>query len=100
VFASYGDADAARLEWVRIDRTDDAMTFWMPDSSRFVDLVRSGRLPGTIDEDDERVRNVTLFDLGPEHLDLITSGAEGMLFEWEEPGFLLRVSNEVGRPYP
>jgi hypothetical protein len=95
MLASYQDDSTSDtgLGWMRVENTGDAIVLWFPDRDRFAELVRRGRLPGTVTENSNSgsVR-VRLTELGPEHLELITSGTEGVLFDWEEPGMLIRIS--------
>jgi hypothetical protein len=90
VFASVllGDPpDTPRYHLGRVDWSNDIIVFWLANGYRLKDLVEAGRLPGIIQSGD-----VLLTELQPEHLKLITSGAEGVLFEWDSPMILTRVS--------
>lgn len=59
---------------------------WFPDPEKFKQLVFEKRaLPG-----EWRGRDISLGLLKPEHLELIMSGKEGVLFKWDEPAILVR----------
>jgi hypothetical protein len=59
---------------------------WFPDPEKFKPLVFEKKvLPGQW-----RGRDISLGLLKPEHLELIMSGKEGVLFKWDEPSILIR----------
>ncbi len=59
---------------------------WFPDPEKFKPLVFEKKvLPG-----EWRGRDISLGLLRPEHLELIMSGREGVLFKWDEPSILIR----------
>ncbi len=59
---------------------------WFPDPEKFKPLVFEKKLlPG-----EWHGRDISLGLLKPEHLELITSGREGVLFKWDEPAVLIR----------
>ena len=49
-------------------------------------MVEEEVLPGKAEE-----RSVVLGELGPEHLEIITSEEYGVLFDWDDPMLLWRV---------
>jgi len=61
---------------------------WFPRPERFAQRVREGVLPGKVDEKG----NVTLSELQEEHLQLITQEQKGVLFAWENPLVLFKLS--------
>jgi hypothetical protein len=73
--------------WGRITKSDRQVIIWDPNVEKFKKLVEAGKLPGKVDGD-----NVILDELKPEHMQIITSGAEGVLFDWENPSALIRVA--------
>jgi hypothetical protein len=82
-FASFAgvDQDEPNLLWGRLGRDDrNGLFLWWPRPEAFKRLVEEGRLPGTIDGDD-----VLLERLEAEHLAIIASEEQGVLFEWDEP---------------
>ena len=77
---------AEHYVWGRIGNQDGRVVIiWWPDADRFRELVEEGILPGTIENGD-----VILGDLTAEHMELITTSAEGVLFLWDEPTVLVR----------
>lgn len=74
--------------WLRYTIEDNVLTFWWPNVEKFAELVEAGTLPGTVETGETTV--VTLGDLQAEHYDRLTSGADGALFQWEEPAQLHR----------
>ena len=108
-FASARDADDSDdiFEWARVDRDNQRILYWEPVTSRFAELVREGLLPGTVQERElqrppgstgepvTELRGVTLSGLQPEHIDLITSGDQGVLFDWDDPVIMIRMSDSV-----
>ncbi len=70
----------------RIRNVEGSRIFvWFPDFNKFKALVEKGLLPGEVHEGE-----VSLDLLKPEHLELITSEKEGVLFRWGEPEVLIR----------
>ena len=90
VFASLRDETASPKEdeyvWGRVRKDDDLIVVWLPDADKFKRLIEEGILPG------ETGDGVLLTDLKKEHYEIITSEAQGVLFEWDEPMILRRVS--------
>jgi len=99
MFGSYMDSEATDkgMVWGRFKKHGDYIVFWTPDYDRFSDLVNEGLLPGHLDagESDDMFdsKNIILSGLKPEHMDLITSGSKGVMFEWEYPFFMVRLSD-------
>jgi hypothetical protein len=90
VFASLRDETASAKEdeyvWARIRKADDMIIVWLPDADKFKGLIEEGILPG------ETGDGILLKDLKKEHYEIITSEAQGVLFEWDEPMILRRLS--------
>ena len=82
------EENSSRFLWGRLKKDDSQIIAWFPEVEKIRDLVKAGSLPGTVDEDGD----VALGDLKAEHLKLITSDDKGILFEWEEPLVLIRLS--------
>lgn len=80
-------SESIRYFWARVRWENGQIVVWAPNAKNFKQLVEEGKLPGVVTEGGD----VILGDLKPEHYTLITSGAEGVLFEWDEPGVLLRI---------
>ena len=90
VFASLRDETASGKEdeyvWGRVRKDDNLIVVWLPDADKFKRLIEEGILPG------ETGDGILLTDLKKEHYEIITSEAQGVLFEWDEPMILRRVS--------
>lgn len=82
------EENSSRFLWGRLKKEDSQIIVWFPDVEKIKDLVKAGSLPGTVGEDGD----VALGDLKAEHVKLITSDDQGILFEWEEPLVLIRLS--------
>ena len=88
IFASIPDKDnPKRYLWGRIKQDEQQVVVWVPDSEKFQALVEEGKLPGKIEDSD-----VILGNLTSDHLKLITSKTESVLFEWDEPIIFRRFS--------
>jgi hypothetical protein len=73
--------------WARIKKQDRLAILWGPDTAKFKQLVEDGKLPGTTNGS-----NVALGTLSSNQLDLITSDTNGVLFDWDEPFILIKMS--------
>jgi hypothetical protein len=83
-----GDDGKSRYLWLRIDKSPGRFTAWTPDIERFRAMVEEEKLPGVVDEDN----NVTLGEIGPEHLEMINDPATRLL-DWEDPDVFYRVGD-------
>ena len=73
----------------RLRKGEGLIMIWLPDAPKLEALVEEGILPGTVEHG-----SVILGELTAEHMELITTSAEGVLFEWESPvGLLLRIED-------
>lgn len=81
-----GESGSASYLWGRVRLSDNAIYAWGPDPGVFVRLVNQGHLPGTVDEG-----NVVLGPLSTEHYEVIISGSQGVVLDWENPLVLYRV---------
>jgi len=99
MFGSYRDPEMTPdkgLCWGRFTKDGDYINIWVPDYERFSDLVSNGLLPGHRYLGDSGGDNILILsDLKPEHLELITSESKGVLFHWESPFFMVRVSDNI-----
>ena len=78
---------AERYQWGRIENQDGrVIILWEPDAYRFRVLVEEGILPGTVGNG-----SIILGDLTAEHMELITTSSEGVLFDWDDPMILFRI---------
>jgi hypothetical protein len=84
----WSDEPQPEYVWARVRNQDKQITIWAPDLKKFKSLVSTGVLPGTM-----RGNDVILGDLKPSHLKLIMSGRRGLLFDWDDPLALVKVSN-------
>ena len=71
--------------WVKINREDNQLLIWLPETSAIEALVEKKQLPGDIQGSD-----VVLGPLTPSQLDIITSSSHGVLMHWEDPVVLSR----------
>lgn len=74
--------------WARIERKERQAILWAPDVRKFKALVQQGKLPGSVDAGD-----VILGNLESNHLEMITSETNGVLFDWDEPFILIKTGN-------
>jgi len=79
--------DKELYSWARISKEDRQVIFWAPDVNKFKELVKKGQLPGKLEEN-----AVLLGELGPKHMELITSGSNGVLLDWENPTVFTKMS--------
>lgn len=80
------EGDMPAFFWARLERVADRVIFWMPDRRKIKALVEAGKLPGMIEKDDD----VVLGDLQENHYRILTSEMEGVLYQWDDPGVLVR----------
>ncbi len=71
--------------WALVESEHHRLILWNPNYAKFVRLVGLGLLPGELDDD-----GLTLGELSPEHMELLTSEDHGVLFEWRDPIVLWR----------
>jgi hypothetical protein len=74
--------------WAKAKKEKDRIIAWVPDLEKLRALVKEGKLPGKIDNNSD----IYLDDLAPEHVQMITSESEGVLFDWENPGVAIRTA--------
>jgi len=82
--------------WGRIRYHENTILLWDPDIRKFRSLVRDGTLPGEArksGKDKQNESDVVLEKLTQAHLLLITSEEKGVLFDWDEPLVLLKISD-------
>ena len=77
-----------RYLWGCLGKREGLIGILLPDTAKFRALIEEEILPGAIDDEE-----VVLGDLTAEHMELITTSAEGVLFDWGEPLFFLRVGS-------
>lgn len=82
------EAEGVRYFWGRIKNEKNQMYVWQPDAEKFKELVKAGKLPGTVEKD-----NVVLGELTPDHLKLITSEEAGVLFDWASPAVFTKLAD-------
>ena len=80
-FASFSGVEDEEpdLLWSRLGRDQDQLFLWWPRPEEFERLVKAGLLPGKMEDGD-----VLLDRLEAEHLALIVSEENGVLFAWDE----------------
>jgi len=77
--------------WARVWREEEQLIAWLPDPEQLAELVRTGTLPGTVEEDG----NVFLGELSSEQLDALTTRESGSIL-WDKPIAFVRVTNHLG----
>jgi len=82
-----GEGDRPLFFWARLERIEDRVIFWLPDHRKIKTLVEAGKLPGIIEKDGD----VVLGELKEDHYRIFTSENEGVLYQWENPGVLMRI---------
>ena len=73
--------------WGLVKRSENELICWRPDVDKFKDLCKKGSLPCREEEG-----NVILTALTPEHLQIINSEKEGVLYEWRDPLAFIRAA--------
>jgi hypothetical protein len=86
-FEEHEGDEPPRYIWGRLLNDEGTILFWLPREEKIRELVQAGVLPGEIDEDGD----VTLTELGPQHLAILTSEDHGTLFAWDDPTILRRL---------
>jgi hypothetical protein len=79
------DTNETRYIWARIKKTEREVVYWAPDVDKFAELVQNGTLPGCTGK-----YEIVLGELSTNHLALITSKTNGILFDWEDPMVLIK----------
>lgn len=74
--------------WAIIKKEKEIILIWLPQKDRFKTLIEEKKLPGEVKKD-----LVLLGDLKPEHMKIIASEGRSLLFDWEEPLVLIKLSN-------
>lgn len=78
--------------WLVRNEGGKMIILWSPDYDKFKSLVEKGILPG-----ESAGGDISLGLFKPEHLDLITSEKEGVLFDWKHPVVLIRLDGGGAR---
>ncbi len=79
--------------WLIKNEGGKMIILFSPDYDKFKSLVEKGILPGEAAGGD-----ISLGLLKSEHLDLITSEKEGVLFDWKDPVVLIRLDGGGKKP--
>lgn len=80
--------------WGRVKKDSNSIILWDPEISKFRTLVEAGTLPGEVKKsgkDNEYDSDVILGELTVEHLQIITSEKNGVLFDWDDPLVLIKL---------
>lgn len=85
-----GDAPALHFAFVRVAREGDRLTLWHPRLEAFKALVEAGELPGAITDSGD----VVLGALSEKQLERLSSSDGGELWDWANPGFLVRLETD------
>jgi hypothetical protein len=74
--------------WAIIKKSRKTIFIWLPNEDRFKKLIEAKTLPGEV-----QTSMVTLGDLKPEHMKIITSEERSMLFNWDDPLVLIKLND-------
>ena len=88
LFANAEDEKGKGYVWGRVRNEDGRILVWAPDDRRFLQLIKDGVFPGKVEGND-----VLLEELKPGHLEMITSGDKGILFQWDQPTIFVKAGN-------
>ena len=72
---------------IRLHHEAGAVTLWLVSGNGFANEIAAGRLPGDFD-----AKDVTIESLDTTVLGRIAADESGVLFDWREPAFLIRVN--------
>ena len=81
------DTDNGLYLWGRIKMEDGVALVWFPDVEKITTLIEAGTLPGTTNGSGSVLGSLTT-----NHYDIICSDSENILFEWDEPMVLWKMS--------
>jgi hypothetical protein len=80
--------------WGRLKKEDRVIFVWAPDAQKFIELVKTGYMPGMLDYGkdwpNDTNPDVLLGPLDSSHLDRIVSPTNDLLFEWDSPMVLIK----------
>jgi hypothetical protein len=97
LFANFPSDESPNWGWLRVKLEGDRLIAWGPDAGAFRSLVSRGLLPGRIDDERDPMM-ITLDPLTPAQDEMIRSGAEGVLMEWDSPRVLVRIHAPAAPP--
>lgn len=72
--------------WGVLRKRDHELLLWMPIAEGFVEAVRSGMLPGHVDD----YPTVTLLPLTNQQIETMMSDKSGTMFFWQDPVIFIR----------
>jgi len=81
------DAEELRYVWFRVDKSASKLTTWAPNLEAFTAMVKDGRLPGVVIDDD-----VVLEEITASQLEMINSPTSNLL-DWNEPRVFFRITD-------
>ena len=82
------DATETVYAWAIIKKNKKIILIWLPNEERFKKLIEAKTLPGVVKKD-----MIVLGDLKPEHMKIIVSEERSLLFDWEDPLVLIKLSD-------
>lgn len=88
LFANTKDEKGRGYVWGRIKNEDRQIILWIPDAEKFKQLVEGGTFHGKIEND-----GLILEELTSQDVNLITSGKQGILFQWDKPVVFVKTGN-------
>jgi len=89
IFGSIEDSDRpGHYVWGRVSREGEQVLVWTPDLKKITGLVKKRKLPGRV----EKGGDVILGTMTEKQLKRITAASKDVLFDWDEPLTLIRIS--------
>lgn len=89
IFGSVEDPDRpGHYVWGRVKLEGRQLLAWTPDQEKITGLVKKGKLPGRVEKDG----NVILGAITGKQLKQITAPSKDILFEWDAPVTLIKIS--------
>ena len=88
MFANLQETEEGGLYlWWRVEHQRDVILLWLPRTEALADLIRTGELPGHVEENG----SATLGDLTEADLTFLAAPDAAHLYEWEEPAVFVRI---------
>lgn len=81
------DEEKGLWVWGLVKREGNGLICWIPDAEKFKSLCRRGLLACT-----EKDGNIVLASITPEHMEIINSEREGVLYDWRDPFVFIRTA--------
>ena len=95
LYANVSDDEVENLyHWAIVDRKSDGyIVAWYPEAKKFKSLIAEEKFPGRFQKPgDEHNHNVILGELKPEHLEMISDPASGLV-DWKNPVVMIKMTD-------